>query len=592
MFKYYFLIALGIGLAAAAQAQDSDKIARKLEKQREENWPPERIHGRTTLGYALQQTFKRHSEYCGFGLSNSKRDYVPADINRFLGKRHLRTRVEIADIRGGGLLYYVFQDKERGLSFDQIAYSPTKILRINSVPGQFVVNPDENFDAFILTKNCSGYLKAALDAGIEPPYVAFKKALETDERRESNVVALSGAFLSPLKPILDSGNAQTTEALMQLWKFYIDNPAYVNNAYYLREFEGVMIKHVSQAQDNFKIDAELGINLNGLLPARLKTSFGIGKTTSSVFSGTDWQTIVFADFEGAYAKEKLFAPLPSPAAISAYFAQLKPICEKSRDYPLMTEGLEYKHFLTVAGIPDFMTSNFWEIEQVGNGVYDGRPSLIAEPYRNETDGSFGCRFTVSGKPLSSNFSGPLTERPGKLLASYVIRSRVPVGGEYIRLIINEEIQTSAHPIASLAGGEFDLTKKEDRKFAFQWTCDIEVEDSENPIDFNALPYIDNLVVRRSDKTLNVRLAKIQPDPHRRHFHLTLETVDTYPLDQVDDHNMINYNLSMDVHLLSQRAGTHSIRPVRGTLAFPTIKAVEAMPVMTPTGSAPAQSDGG
>lgn len=583
MHKTLFTAILLLLFAASTEisiAQNADRTRQKLDKQREEEWPPAKTHSRMSLGYALQQKFKRHAEYCGFGLADNKRDYVPADISKFMGKRSLRTKVEIADIRGGGLLYYIFNGKDKEQSFDNQSFSPINILKFNSVCDPFVINPDDNFDAFVLTKNCSGFLKAALDAGIEPPYAYFKKALDTDERRQSSVVAISGTFLSPLKLILDANDSRTTEVLMQLWKFYGEHPEYINNAYYLREFEGVMIKHVSQSEENFKVESEIGVNVNGPLPARLKASLGLGRTSQNSFTGTDWETIVYADFEGAYDRGKLFSPLPTPAEIRAYFAQLKPIYQKSRDFPLMTEGVEHKHFIIIDGIPELMTQQYWDIESVASGAYEGLPSLLAEPFRNESDGAFGCRFTVSGRPLTSNFAGSPNTRPGKVKISYIIKSKKPVGGDYLRFYVDEEMQTSAQPIATLSGGEFDLSKKEDRRFALQWKFTIELADNENPVDLNVQPYIDNLNVRRSDKSFNVHLTTIQSDPLRRMYYVTIETVETFPLDLIDDHNMVNYNLSLDVHLQSQRAGTRSVRPVKGILSFPTIKSelpVEAKP---------------
>nr|HQU60298.1 hypothetical protein [Saprospiraceae bacterium] len=241
------LISLFAIISIPITAQRIDRYQRKLEEYRTNEWPPERSYSRISLGYALQKTFKKHCEYCGFATPDGRRDYVPQDISKFLGKRDLRTKVETADIRGGGLLYYLFNGEERLQAFDEINYSPSRIFRLNSVANQFAINPDENFDSFILHKTCSGYLKAALDAGIEPPYLAFRTALDTDSRRQSSVLALSGSFLSPLHLVLSANDFRTTEAMMKLWSFYRENPSYINNAYYLREFEGVMIKHITAA---------------------------------------------------------------------------------------------------------------------------------------------------------------------------------------------------------------------------------------------------------------------------------------------------------------------------------------------------------
>ncbi len=108
----------------AAQAQPKDKS----EKERLEAWPPVRTHARFSLGYALQEKFKLHSQYCGFTMGDGKRDYVPQDITRFIGKRTMRTKVETADIRGGGLFYYIFNGDERQRLLQDIKFMPSRLL--------------------------------------------------------------------------------------------------------------------------------------------------------------------------------------------------------------------------------------------------------------------------------------------------------------------------------------------------------------------------------------------------------------------------------------------------------------------------------
>jgi hypothetical protein len=552
------------------QAQRIGKYKDRIDEYRRENWPPERNYSRVSLGYALQRIFKKHTDYCGFTISDNKRDYVPGDVSKFLGKRDLRTKVETANIRGGGMLYYIFTPDDIAKPFDEINFLSTRVFQSSSISDPFEMNPDENFDSFILTKNCSGYLKAFLDAGIEPPYFAFKKALETDGKRESTIVALSGSFISPMKTLLEANDWRTTEAMMNLWQYYRNNTGMVNQAYYLREFEGVMVKHISTAEDNFKIESEVGMNVNLPLAAKIKGNVGIGRTNTTTFSGTDWETIIYADFAGRYTKQSLFSRLPSPTDIKHYFQAIKPTFQQARDFPLMTEGAEHTHYLIVEGIPANMTNNFWVLDDVLAGVYEGQPTLTAEPFQAE-DGTFGCRFIVRGRPLSSNFTGPSAYRPGKLGVAYTIRSRYPVSGEYISIKVNEEIQTSAHPIAILSQGEFDLKKREDRRFAFQWKFIINLEDEANPVDLKLKPFINNLVARRSDSKVDILLTGIEPDPERRRYYVTVESLDTYPLEKIDDTNMINYNLSMDVHLQSRRSAARSIRPVKGILSFPSIK---------------------
>ena len=565
------LICFGLSLGTRVEGQNIDKLKRKLEKHRQDNWPPPRTYSRISLGYALQKAFQQHADYCGFNPGDSKRDFVPEDITNFLGRRTLRSKVETADIRGGGLLYYIFNEKEIQQPFEEIKYASSRVVRLNTVENQFAINPDEVFDNFILTKTCSGYLKASLDAGIEPPYSAFNAAFETDSRRESMVVALSGKFISPIKLILDANDDETTELLMKLWDFYQENPSLVGKAYYLREFEGVMIKHVNSAEENRRIELGGGVDLNGPLPVHLKSSFLIGNTSGTTFTANDWETIIFTDFQGPYQKLGLFAPLPSPEYIQDYFSNVQPVFQKARDFPLMTEGVEHRHYLILEGIPEKMAYNFWEIESVSPGVYNGQPQLHAEYFYDEKEKSYGCRFTISGRPLREHFRGPNATRPSKLELGYTLRSKKHIGNTFLRVNVKQEVQTSTHPTAFVSNGNFDLSLKEDRRFAFQWRFAVEVEDYENPVDFTSQPFIENILVRKSDQSLDVRVIDVQPEPAQRRFWITLETLETFPLDKIDDVNMLSYNLSMDVHLKGKRSGVVSVRPLKDILSFPSIK---------------------
>ncbi len=577
-----FFTILGLLFSAGGlTAQKVTKYKDKLEEHRSEGWPPQRVYSRVSLGYALQRIFKKHTDYCGFSIADTKRDFVPADMSKFLGKRDLRTKVETADIRGGGLLNYIFSFEETQRPFTEISFSQGKIFTSNGMTDPFVINPDENFDSFILTKNCSGYLKASLDAGIEPPYSAFKTALATDDRRESNVVAVSGSFLSPLKAVLETNDWRANEAMMQLWKFYSGNPDYINRAYYLKEFEGVMVKHITVAEENRKWDAEVGVNISLPFSSKINNKFGKGKASTNSFTGTDWETIVYADFNPEYTRSQLFTNLPSPYQISAYFSALRPDIQLSKEFPLMSESADHRHSFTIDGIPREMCENFWVLENIRPGVYQNQPELHVEAFGDPATGNYGCKFTVTGRPMNEHFSGPFGVRPDRIRVDYQIRSRYPVGGEFIRFYIEKDIPTSAHPVATLNNGSFDLTKKEDRRFAFQWTFSIDLEDYENPVDYATLPEVSQLAVQRNEQYLPVKLSKIQCDAPRRQYWLTIESLDTYPLEQIDDQNMINYNLSLEFLLQTKRGMAKAARPISGRLSFPGIKPPPPAPVPEP-----------
>jgi len=576
----FCMIMVGIQGFLAAQ-MPSDRASEKLEKARTESWPPERIHGRSSLGYALQQVFKRHVTFCGFKVADSGRDFVPPDIARFLGQRNLRTTVEVADISGGGLLNYVFHETERYTPFPAIRFSPAKVLRLPGTPQPFVVHPDEHFDSFILTKTCGGYLKSALDAGFEPPYLAFKSALDTDARRESSVMALSGSFLSPLQVAFSKGDRHTAEAYMKLWQFYREFPEYIGKAYYLREFQGVVIKHIATAEENARIESEISFNLNGLLPARLKGVFGGGSSRDGSFSGTDWQTILFADFDAAYRREALFAPLPTPAEIRRYFEEIRPMAYLGEGVATLVEGVPFRHIVELSGVPQEMSAGFWEIEQLATGCFEQMPALDAAYFTKGEQ--YGCRIVLSGRPSPGQFMTTQGSRAGLARLSYVIRSKQTVGGEYIRIRVNAEAPTSIHPLVSMGRGEFNIGKKENKHFSLQWQFEVEVEDGDNPVDFSVVPLVDAIDLRDADGLVAMRIADLQADPMRKRFLLTIETVQTWPLDRIDDQNLRAFNLCMDMHLKSRRSNSFAIRNVQGNIFLPGVKTEAIVPKEVSTG---------
>jgi hypothetical protein len=144
-------------------------------------------------------------------------------------------------------------------------------------------------------------------------------------------------------------------------------------------------------------------------------------------------------------------------------------------------------------------------------------------------------------------------------------------GHYLTFYLNEELATSAHPIVHLEDGQFDLSKHEDRKFAFQWQFTLEVEDRENPVDFSVPPFVSNLKVRGSDQEIEANVTQVFCNAQKKECYISIETRETWALDKIDDRNMVNYNLAMDVHLQTYRGQVRNVRPVKGILSFPSIR---------------------
>ena len=544
--------------------------ATDAEAQRRRNsepvWPPERAYGRTTLGHALQNVFGRHYDFCGFTKPTGRRDYTPPTIDRFLGKRSLRTRVEQADINGGNLLSYIFTAEETGYPLDKIRYRPDLLLYSDRDGVNLTPEPRPGFDAFLLTKNCSGYLKASLDAGLKPPYASFHTALETDGQRKSTVVAMAGSFLSPLTVALGANDARTTELMATLWRFYERHPEYVGKAYYLTQFEGVLIKHLTDATAVSQAEVSLGVNVAVPLVGKLGAEGLNRRTSDNNFAGTDWETIVYADFEGPYQRDRLYAPLPTPQQIVAYFRGAPGLAAAPATVDPLREGGVHLHRTSISGLPAELAGAGWRIENLRGGAYRGTPQLRVNPA-----GEQGLNFAISGQVAPDLFPAG---QPGAIATVPLYYELVLPGRNglpALRLPVTQRIPTSAHPLVDLTGVRFELQRKNNNQYAFRWYLTLNVEDRDNPLDPAAACGIEDIRAGYTDAPLDLTPISITYDERRATVTAVLETERTWALQDVDDRHMQTMPLRAEL-LLPVRNGYDLIRrPVVAKLAVPRIQ---------------------
>ncbi|MBB4078139.1 hypothetical protein GGR28_000740 [Lewinella aquimaris] len=546
--------------------------AQRRRKKDEDPWPPERAYSRLFLGGALQGVFERHYDFCGFTKSEGKRDYTPPTIEKFLGQRSLRTRVEKADINGGNLLSYVFSGREITAPLDAIRYSPTNLL-YNELEGvNLLPQPREGFDAFVLTKNCGGYLKSSLDAGFKPPYAAFAAALDTDAKRSSSVLAMAGSFESPLSEVLGANDARTTELMARLWQFYEAHPEYLGEAYYLRQFDGVLIKHLTDSKEVIAAEQSVGVNVSLPLTARVNSSLSHRRENENTFTGSDWETIVYTDFSGPYTREAMFYRLPGPEEIADYFAGMRPVSGVS--VPLR-EGAAHHHTVGIPGLPAALAGAAWHLEQLTGGVYQGAPGLSVSP----TDR--GISFTLSGHTAPSLFR---SDGNKVVTVSYVLvlpsRGSMPS----IRVPVTEQLNTSAHPLVDLAGTRFELHRRNTGQYALQWHLAVNVEDRENPLDAAGRFDAQKLSIGVPGETMDARVVATSYDARRAVLNVTLETERSWPLRMIDDRNMRTFPLEAELCLPVKEGFSVCRRPITARLAVPNITApaTPAIPFIRPS----------
>ncbi|MEM9929427.1 MAG: hypothetical protein AAF840_06395, partial [Bacteroidota bacterium] len=517
-------------------------------------------------GNALQGVFQRHYDFCGFTKPAGKRDYTPPTIGRFLGSRDLRTRVEKADINGGNLLSYIFTDEETTFPLDLIRYRPDQLLSNKAEGINLMPEPRPGFDAFLLTKNCSGYLKSSLDAGLKPPYVAFSAALDTDDRRNSTVVALAGSFVSPLNEILTANDVRTTELMASLWRFYQDHPSYVGRAYYLTQFEGVMIKHLTDAAEVTATEQNLGVNISVPLAGKLNAGVTRQRTNDNTFSGTDWETIVYTDFEGPYQRQQLFARLPGPEEIEAYFSNTPLVLADAQRPSPLREGGSHRHSVSIAGLPAGLAGAGWRLDNIRGGAYRGTPSLQVS-----ASGPAGLSFSIGGNTSPELFPhghpGAIAEVP--LYYELVLPSRANLPD--LRIPINKRIPTSAHPLVDMSGARFELERKDNGQYAFRWYLTLNVNDTENPIDPNGQFEAAEIRAGWAESPVELALVNATYDKFRATMTVILETERTWPLNLIDDRNMQTLPVQVEVCLPVRDGYSLCRRPLSTRLAVPRIR---------------------
>lgn len=557
----YLLLSFLILLTASTTL---DAQRRRNRAAAEEEWPPVRSYSRTSLGSAMQAVFARHYDFCGFKKLTGRRDYTPPTIDQFLGRRSLRTKVERADLNGGNLLSYIFTAEETTYPLDRIHYRPDKLLFTQADGVNLDPQPREGFDAFLLTKNCSGYLKASLDAGLKPPYVAFGAALETDARRNSTVVALAGSFVSPLQEVLAANDERTAELMVRLWRFYQEHPEYAYGAYYLTQFEGVTVKHLTDTEEIRQTEQSLGINVSLPLAGSFKSGLNRETFRENKFSGTDWETIVYADFEGPYQRQNLFARLPSAEEVVAYFYENPVLRPLDTRYASLREGGSHAHAFEVVGLPAGLAGLGWRLENLSTGAYRDRPALEVAPQEG------GLRFTVRGFAAPELFSPDNTAAFEFLPVGYELVLPAKNGLPALRIPNEVRLPLSNHPIVEMAGNRFELRRQNNGQYAFQWHLTLNIDDRDNPLDEYGEFKANKIAAGTDALSLNISMVEATFDARRSVLNVVLETEENFPLGKINDRNMQMVQASIEAFFPVKDGYTLCRRPLVTQLAVPEI----------------------
>lgn len=554
-------------LASKLQKDDPKLLREKGTELEEENlktnWPPPNEFSEGSLGMALQNKFKSHADFCGFVFDKSNKNYVPADIKKFLDENELNLKAESADIEGATIMFYMFSTNEKNQTFNKERYSFSKVLEIENFP-QFILseNPNPNFDSFLMTKTCGGFVNASVDAGIKPPYTSFEMAVKNDSKKESSIIVLSGTFVSPLTELFNNHSLKTY-AFLKLWEKYKRYPELIGKSHYLAEFNGVMIKRTASAEDYKSLEASGKTNYSGPLTSKVKADIGIGMNSSSIFKATDWETIILTNFSDSYKRENLFREFPSVDYIKTYFNGLSPIYETS---PRMVENGLHDIVISMENIPfELSNKNYWDITDWPQNIYEKKPELLVD-FNQEND-KISTRFIIRGTAKKEFFT--ISNTTTELDGSFKITSIDIVDSNQLAINVNTKVFFSKQPDPQLPPKAtfepYRLYANSD-KFGIKWSFEVGFLQNDNPVDFNKSGQLSNISVKNSNGDKIQITYDISVSSDKNKYLITVFDPTPYELRQISDNIKTNYNF--EASLTIPLAKNPSNRTVSKTISLP------------------------
>lgn len=446
-------------------------------------WPSIGEYAPGSIGLLLDPQFRQHVEVCGIVLPESLtkgRRFVPNEIARYT-RTNLDAAGESVDIAGGSLLRYVYGRDQRRLMLTSLQGGRVLTFEYMDLPP--LIEPTEGFPSWAIQRSCSGYIQGSASADVKVPSAAVRAAVQADANRQSSLVAVFGRFRSPMAQILGTGDWKTLYANLQLWSLYSDNKDLAGVAYYMKEFNGIMIRRTVGMGSSLNAQ----ISASAALPAA-EFQLGADYRAETKFSAKDWQTVIISDIDNPEQREQRFGQLPDPTQIANLFRGLKPTPVGVNE-PLR-RGVEHAHYQELAGVPRGICNGIWNFEGDTTGIYDGKigvRGLVEE--RPAADGGKipYCKIEISGRPNPALFQAGVA-RAASVQRSLTLSGKVKrtgtVEGQQLELLISQPLFTTDHPIVRIVSGmplPFASQNSLQNQFVVHWEFQVDFTDGQEPV---------------------------------------------------------------------------------------------------------------
>ncbi|MDA3943137.1 MAG: hypothetical protein PF694_06315 [Bacteroidetes bacterium] len=555
-----------------------NKGKEREEEELEKKWPPKNPNYTDgSLGFQLNDLFKSFAMNSGL-TQNENRDFIPKPVANFVGEGKLSQSSELADISGKGLFFYVFTNDDRIKALNSIIFNNNVSRKIN-VPGysSFDLKVDDDLDNFLITSTARGYIDASIEGGIKPPFTSIKVAGQKEKEQKTALMAVYGSFESP---IIKKINTET-EILLTLWDVYKINPTLIDNAFYLKEFNGVISRVTTSNSEYNKLAGAGVLNYSGPVGLKLKAKLEASKENKSIFNATDWNTYVNVQGLNEQSRKDLFISCPSIEDIQRHFTEVNSI---RIDNNLFVKDFPDDHKISffVKGIPtDYIGDNIWKITSESNNL-EANPQLTVTEAQDK--GATGAIFTFTCNPNTSIFNTNFSSVD--VFFDIEATNAIYYEGKDFKLTkrfstpvtLNTDPKIDYPEVIPFEPYSILGTPASSEKFV-KWTFDVEIKSDEaNPVRFQSgiVAKFENIIVKNSNnEIINVNIDINVAGGSKKAYSITImylgERVD---YNNIDFSSGENYSFEGDLKIpLEEGVGANTIRPISVVLKYPVKKIV-------------------
>jgi len=559
-----------------------DDAISEIDNKRRRNWPRIDSTGNSysvgTVGNIVQENFRNHIATCNLGVSLDNRDYIPRDVKMQINE-YINDTVETAAISIENILFYKFHRNEISLPIDRRNFTlVNQRLPLLDFQSRFNYEAAEGFPSFLYIGNCTSQISSDLTAEFKPPIASVSTAVQMDNQKNSKLIIYSGRFSSPLTRVFSSPSIEQTLVLFDLWDFYRNSPEFIDSSYYLREFNGIAIKHFSNSAEVSRLDLTASANIGMIPMTEVTANAELSKSVKNLFNSKNWRTLMYPEYDDVInTRESFFEPLKSIDYIKTYFINNTNIIEENA--PPIRQGSIYRHDLFIEGFPESKSSgNYWELDSISAGLFEPNSINVTSSF-GTFRGAKGCKITVSGMPISSIFAS--SSSAGDLNVYYRFRntSSFSLNNERIKIAFkNGIIQINKSPILhyeTFVDAE-KVNIQGDSIVRFKWTIKPVVLDRGNEINKDILPIIDSLVAISGRERLAISpigQGLIQVNRLTNEYKLELRTNNEYNLN--GSNRLVEsktYNLTIFVRFTLNQSGRQIRKTISTIISIPDVGA--------------------